>query len=285
MSLSREYRFEQVVVSEVDLEQVYNLFVESFGNDLLAKDIIRWQYAQNPLGNVVGFNAFSGDQLAAHYVTIPTQAWRSGILKRGLLSINTATHPQHQKQGLFTKLAELTYALGSELGYSYVVGVANQNSVHGFTRKLGFQHVEELERRFVFSKISRFEFSVLDFAGAWSQERLAWRLAHPTKLNSYAAQKTEHGWNILGRTGRFLGLVGAIDEDSLPPNILKTSSPILPRQWIGLDAQINWSKTLNLRVPRRFEPIPLHLIFKSLENQETLDAKSLRFWALDFDAY
>jgi GNAT superfamily N-acetyltransferase len=283
MDTQNKYRFEQVNTSHVDLASVFRLFEKSFGNTNLTNDALKWQYDENPLGKVVGYNAYHGDQLAAHYVTIPTQAWRSGTLTSGLLSINTATHPEHQKKGLFTKLAELTYSLGRELGYSFVVGVANQNSVHGFTRKLGFQLVGELERRFVFSPIAQGDLSNLDFAGAWNYDRVAWRLANPS--HRYSARKVGENWHILGRTERFPALIGEIPADSLPKSVAVTGRSLWPSQWIGLDPQIDWHKTLNLLVPARFRPIPLNLIYRDLLGHEILDPKSVKFWAMEFDAY
>src|SRR5215467_4083405 len=78
---------------------------------------LQWLYRDNPCGHVVGFNAYAGDELAAHYATIPVEATLDGAPARGLLSLNTATHPTHQGKGLFTRLAERTYARASELGY------------------------------------------------------------------------------------------------------------------------------------------------------------------------
>src|ERR1700754_5049888 len=88
-------------------------------------DFLRWQYADNPVGKVVGYDAYLGDELAAHYVTIPVLYTLDGQEKKGLLSLNTATDPKPQGKGLFTQLASKTYELAAEMGYEFVIGVAN----------------------------------------------------------------------------------------------------------------------------------------------------------------
>src|SRR5437016_3089868 len=75
------------------------------GTTKYSEDFLDWQYYQNPQGNVVGYDAYLGDQLAAHYVTIPVLFLYEGKEVKGLLSLNTATHEKHQGKGLFTKLA------------------------------------------------------------------------------------------------------------------------------------------------------------------------------------
>ncbi|MFZ1687776.1 MAG: GNAT family N-acetyltransferase, partial [Flavobacteriales bacterium] len=108
------------------------------------EEVVRWQYRENPDGEAVGFNAWNGTELAAHYVTIPLLARVNDKEERGLLSLNTATHPSHQGKGLFTKLANATYEAAATQGFGFVIGVANANSTHGFTKKLGFQLVSPL---------------------------------------------------------------------------------------------------------------------------------------------
>ena len=63
---------------------------------------LAWRYGANPLGQVVGTDAFVGDDLAAHYATCPAPISVGGRGVKALLSLNTATHPDHQGRGLFT---------------------------------------------------------------------------------------------------------------------------------------------------------------------------------------
>ena len=178
------YDIRQIDLSEPSLQSYHRLLTEVFPTAAaqFTPAYLTWQYVRNPAGPAVGFNAFSGETLAAHYVTLPIRVQLDGRACKGLLSLNTATHPQHQGKGLFTKLADATYQYAASQGYELVVGVANANSTPGFTRKLGFQLVSPLEARLgvgaLPSQDPRFtsEFEVL-----WDRELLAWRLANPSR--------------------------------------------------------------------------------------------------------
>jgi GNAT superfamily N-acetyltransferase len=122
-----------------------SLFQDSFGGDnKLSEAYLQWQYGDNPDGQVIGFDAFLGDELAAHYAIIPRRYRLGSTVYTAALSVNTATHPKHQGRKLFTRLAEATYAEAAALGVEFVVGAANANSVPGFTRKLGFANLGQI---------------------------------------------------------------------------------------------------------------------------------------------
>ena len=111
------------------LSQYQALFASCFPDAThLDAQYLSWLYGDNPAGPVIGFDAWDGDVLAAHYVCVPAAAMLHGKPSRVLLSLNTATAPSHQGKGLFTKLANATYDRGAELGFDAVYGVANANS-------------------------------------------------------------------------------------------------------------------------------------------------------------
>jgi GNAT superfamily N-acetyltransferase len=140
--------FSPVRTDDAALAQYGALFAACFpGANKYTPQYLKWQYADNPDGPVVGFDAWDGERLAAHYVCVPARARVAGEDVRVLLSLNTATHPDYQGKGLFTKLAAMTYNAGAEQGFDAVYGVANANSTPGFLRKLDFQLVRPLEAR------------------------------------------------------------------------------------------------------------------------------------------
>jgi GNAT superfamily N-acetyltransferase len=282
MTTDRHYEFREVDSEAADLRAYVELFRASFGSTDITPEFLDWQYNRNPNGRVVGFNAFVEGELAAHYVTIPTAARLSGEVARGLLSINTATHPSHQKQGLFPRLAEMTYERGRELGHKFVVGVANHNSVYGFTKKLGFQEVRQLETRIVASIRTREPAGALDYVADWSAEAVRWRISNPR--SRYAIRRRGDVAQILGRTERFPALVGQV-----PSHRVASEAPVAGftpfKVWLGIDSRVDWARTLQVKVPRRFRPIPLTLIFRDLAGSRTIDARATAFWAMDFDAY
>ncbi|MCA9003466.1 MAG: GNAT family N-acetyltransferase, partial [Planctomycetes bacterium] len=242
------------------------------------------QYLDNPEGRAVGFNAWSGEVLAGHYVTIPLRARVHGREERGLLSLNTATHADHRGKGLFTKLAQATYERAASEGYGFVVGVANANSTHGFTKKLGFQLVGPL-RAMVGVGAIPFQARMVepDFEPVRDRERLTWRLAHPVYRYTLARQ---------GRAGlvlserrmkgfRFLlfSAPESLEGLGLPPE----KAPVR-KAWIGSGPGYGWGGSAYLNVPMKRRPSPLNLIFKDLTGAgRQLDPARTCFQAIDFD--
>lgn len=275
------YTFRPLATDDTALERYRELLGATSAT--LTTEYLRWLYRDNPCGEAVGFDAFVGDALVAHYATIPVEATFDGRQTRGLLSLNTATHPTHQGKGLFTRLAEQTYARAHELGFAFVVGVANANSTPGFTRKLGFQLVTPLD---VLVGVGRFTASADDSVGfslAWSDPALRWRLARPQA--SYVAT-TGDDPIVYARTNK-LGILAYLAHvpTSLAAGLprARISEPF--RMWIGIDPQLRRRGVL-APLPDRFKPSPLNLIFRDLAGtQRSLSRASTRFTLLDFDAY
>ena len=247
--------------------------------------VLEWEYNANPDGPAVGTNAWAGDELAAHYVTIPLRALVHGQEERGLLSLNTATHPDHQGKGLFTRLANATYERAAAEGYGFVVGVANANSTPGFTRKLGFQLVAPLLAMIGVGPVLPQEAGTSDYQRIWHPDALAWRLAHPaypyrllrgSTMDLLMTERTQAGARLL------LGVLpsGTLREGALPA--FQGTAPF--RIWIGLDHGLRWQGRPWVNIPMRFRPTPLNLIFKDLSGRgRRLDPAKVRFQALDFD--
>jgi GNAT superfamily N-acetyltransferase len=282
MGSTRPYVFQAISGNEASLSSYVRLFESSFGTTEINPAFLDWQYNRNPNGAVIGYDAVLEGELAAHYATIPMAAHLGGRLARGLLSINTATHPDHQRQGLFPRLAEMSYERGRELGYEFVIGVANHNSVYGFTNKLGFQSVGPLETRFVTSVRTRQPSVPLDYVGEWSAEALRWRMSNPRGV--YSVRRHGELAQIMGRTQRFAALIGEVPADRAPQDALEAG--LRPfNVWLGLDSRIAWGRTLQLPVPKRFRPVPLTLIFRDLVEERRIDPRATAFWSMDFDAY
>jgi GNAT superfamily N-acetyltransferase len=247
------------------------------------REYLRWLYADNPWGQAVGFNAYAGDELAAHYATIPVEATLDGGRAKGLLSLNTATHPSHQGKGLFTRLAEATYARAHELGYEFVVGVANANSTPGFARKLGFQLVAPLDVLVGVGRLAASGGDDVGFALAWTEPALRWRLRRPGAR--YAATADEPA-TVYAHAHK-LGILAYMTQAprSLAAELPRPRWTQPLRMWIGLDPRLRRRGVL-APLPDRLKPSPLNLIFRDLAGkQRRLDRDTTRFTLLDFDAY
>jgi len=113
------------------------------------KRYFEWKYAENPAGEVVAFEAVAGNQIAGFYGVIP---WQVTVGKRTLKvyqSMDTMTHPDFQRRGIFVKLANATYAERLARDPNHVIiGIPGSTSYPGFVQKLGWTHV--LDAQYVF---------------------------------------------------------------------------------------------------------------------------------------
>ncbi|MBV6404718.1 MAG: GNAT family N-acetyltransferase [Flavobacteriales bacterium] len=283
--MSAPYELRPLDLSDAGLAAVTDLLRLVFpGAAHFTPAVLRWQYVDNPDGPAVGFNAWSGGTLAAHYVTIPMRAVVDGAVEAGLLSLNTATHPEHQGKGLFTRLAEATYAAGAAQGKGFVVGVANANSTPGFTRKLSFQLVTPLEARLGLGPLPwHGEAPLPRFAPVHDAAKLGWRLAHPAYGYSRADQR---GHTLLLSARRMKGFrfVLGVEPGDAPLAALRRSPAPLLKAFIGLDPAMRWGGSLYGNLPMRLRPAPLNFIFRDLSGRgRTLEPHQVRFHAADFD--
>lgn len=267
------------ILDRAKIEDYLALFEISYGkNDKLSASYLHWLYEKNPHGRAVGFDAFLDGELAAHYVTIPRVYRVGGEIIRGVLSVNTATHPNHQRRGLFTRLAAATYEHAASEGYQYVVGIANDQSIHGFLNKLEFEHLGQIGLA-LWRQPSAVApgYAHLDQDEGW----VRWRLANPsTEYFLSPAGQDEAIINTprnrivfsLGRTKRTM----LTDDLSAPPwrrnRGLATLTPVYPKENGGAF------------LPRSLMPSPWHVILRRLGSG--LDAMTkLHFDGLSMDTF
>ncbi|OHB35211.1 MAG: hypothetical protein A2882_14675 [Phenylobacterium sp. RIFCSPHIGHO2_01_FULL_70_10] len=246
-------------------------------------DAIAWRYRDNPAGQVVGADAWAGETLAAHYVTCPMRTHVEGQRLKGLLSLNTATHPDFQGRGLFTRLAQATYEDGAARGYDFVIGVANAQSTPGFLRKLAFQHVAPLEAGVLTHMPRAFAPAKVRFAGVWDAENLAWRLLNPAA--DYRASLSGELTAIWADT-HLPGVRCVAFLEGQPPETLH-ARPLGLSLFLGLDPRLNLGGLGLIRLPDRFRPSPLNLIYRPLSDRAPprLDPAAVALNFLDFDPY
>jgi GNAT superfamily N-acetyltransferase len=250
-------------------------------------EYLTWLYSQNPDGQAVGYDAFDDNVLVATYVCIPASIILRKLVVPALLSLNTATAPSHRGQGLFPKLAELTYELGKSSGFNAVFGVANGNSIRGFSGKLRFQDVAGLEARIGIGHFPR-QFSPHseqspEFQRYWDEDRLNWRVSNPANRLALASGLT--GTRVRGATHNpFIDV-----QCEVPGRFPITSEPSrfsLMRVSIGLAPPKTTKPGISVELPDRLKPSPLRLIYRNLASpSDRLDPTSVLFRFIDFDAY
>jgi GNAT superfamily N-acetyltransferase len=242
---------------------------------------IAWRYRDNPAGPVVGHDAFENGALVAHYVTVPLRANIDGTSVRGLLSLNTATAPEAQGKGLFTKLARLTYERAKDLGFAFVIGVANANSTPGFTQKLGFQLVAPLKAGFFLapprSLRPRDGRLLLEHSAEW----LAWRISNPA--TKYVVRRSGEACVVLAKTDVPGVRCAAYLDRSCAPSAQRHT--IGPAMFLGLDPRLTFGAPRWLEIPARLRPSPLNLIYLPLNTELRSISPDICFNFLDFDPY
>lgn len=256
--------------------------------DKFTTEYIKWLYDKNPNGSVIGYDAFYKDKLVAHYACIPIITINNNKKEKTLLSLNTATHPEHRKKGLFTKLALETYNKGKDLGYSSVIGVANSNSTHGFVSSLGFEFIKSLEFKIGFGSMNlNNENKKQDniFRVFWDIKQFSWRIQNPSYVINVRKNK-----NITSVISSGLKNI-LIPYTEMPFNNfpqLKSSSikfsNFKPRVFIGLLPPGLKTKNRYIKIPNFFKTIPLNFIYKRLDGgAPKIGNQEIYFSFLDFD--
>ncbi|WP_025742724.1 GNAT family N-acetyltransferase [Aquimarina pacifica] len=278
------YDFLPIKTDGESIHKITNLLRVTFPKaEKYTEEFVKWQYVENPVGSMIGFNAFLNDELAAHYALMPIKALVHGKEEKGLLSLNTATHPQHRGKKLFPILAAKSYQRASDLGFGFVIGVANAQSTSGFLKKLDFQLVGMLNAKLGWGKIvQKNSNNHIDYQRVWDDESVRWRLANPEL--KYQVKNNR----VLAPTDSF-GIQGILKDFDASYRLKNTQNTLgfRPIQlWIGIDDKIDWKKSFYFDIPKKMRPSPLNLIFKDLtEKGREFNFSGVQFSALDFDAY
>ncbi|WP_312318570.1 GNAT family N-acetyltransferase [Stenotrophomonas sp.] len=250
---------------------------------------LEWLYARNPAGPVIGLDAWDGERLAAHYACIPAAAIVGGVACKVMLSLNTATDPDYQGRGLFTKLADGTYAAGAAQGMAGIYGVANANSTPGFVRKLGFTLLRPLDAKIgvgeLLPEADAATLSEVQFRRDWDRQSLEWRCANPQRR--YRVARSGNGRTIaLAPTGKpLLSAFGAL------PTMIEGAeygpAGFGMRLHLGLvPPALGPLKGTWFELPARLRSSPLNLIYRALDERITAPSPdAVLFSVLDFDAF
>lgn len=228
---------------------------------------LNWLYFENPRGSVLGYDAYDGETLVAHYACIPIKV--NTFRQNSLLSLNTATRPDYQGRGLFGVLANKTFESASST-FANVIGVANARSVSGFVKHLGFSALGNLDLRM--GRLSR----QIDGCRVFSDDDLDWRSKCPERplsvesLGSGVSLVTTKPYKLGPHLKAIVFKEGVLAKDS-------------HRTKIGVTLDWRMGTKPVLKLPTRLKPSPLVLIFKPLLESDSSLLTSFSF--PDFDAF
>lgn len=240
------------------------------------EDFKRW-YIDNPFGKAISFNAFDGDCMAAHYVCIPTKMNIEGRVVDGIKSMATVTHPNYRGKGLFKTLAKMTYDCARDMGYEFVIGVANANSFPGFMKYFPFVFVSQLEVKIGFGTHIEQD-GEKTYSSYWDADALNWR----TKCGG--ANYCRGNNAIIGKYNNVVQTYMGGFPDSLlsATEIEKKGSPLIPKLYVGLGAKFN---SHYFTVPKFVKHSPFNLIFQDLTDGKLppITKDNTFFQLIDFD--
>ncbi len=254
-------------ITQNKLKSYEELFRICFPKSNLNQKYLEWLYFQNPIGPVFGFDAIEEGSVVAHYACIPTRIDDSV----GLLSLNTATHPEFKSRGLLQKLANMTYS-AAKVDFDFVVGVANNNSAGILVERLGFKELGKLNLRW--GRLNRTNEGVR----RWTLDDLSWRKNSPKskyRVRSMSSETAVFYCRPMSLPIRLKANVKLVSK-------VVTSKSKNDKFMFGLTLDWNRENKPFLYLPEALKPSPLILVFKLLKEKDI----QLNSWSFpDFDAY
>ena len=142
-------KFDFKLVNYDNLNEMAEMFSLCF-NLTPPENYFEWKFLNNPAGKAIGFVAYHEDNVAGFYGVIPEDFMVNGEKTIIYQSMDTMTHPDFQRQGLFTNLAKKTYEYLIETdGEVFIIGFPGLSSHPGFVKKLGWKDVAIIDYVFL----------------------------------------------------------------------------------------------------------------------------------------
>jgi hypothetical protein len=131
-----------------DMGPLVPLFLESFRRPDFNLEWLKRKYACEYQG-VGGFScvAFTKEgQAAASFGMLPWPIRLGARTEIAAQAVDAATHSEHRRRGLFTRLAEMALEECDTAGVSFVFALPHPEggSYPGFVRNLGYKHIDDL---------------------------------------------------------------------------------------------------------------------------------------------
>jgi hypothetical protein len=243
-------------------------------------EYIKWQYLENPNGKAIGFNAYDSDKVVAHYVGLPVRMMIFGKSLKGVVSINTATHPDYRGRRLFYNLAQIQYDYLTKIGFDFSIGPANAQSTNSYLKNLGFYLIAPLEVKVGFGEKIYGGMKNFECYQQYDVPTLKWRLDNPQ--NKYCVKKGIISSPLAG-FAKTLSCIPSGDEDfkcwANDDNKKYTSRVNL---YVGLGA--NLKNGMYFSLPKFVKHSPFNLVFRDLQNAlPRIKKEDIFYQLIDFD--
>ncbi len=277
---SNQYEIKQLLFDDgdVSLQKVVDLQnIVYEGSHTFSVNGFRQWYVNNPIGKVISFNAFYGEELVAHYACIPYKMEIEGRVVIGLFDMATVTHPEHRGKGLFKMLATTTYEFAKAQGFEFVLGVANANSFPGYMKYFPFTFVGQLEVKMGLGTKIECD-GDKTYKVYWDKDSINWRLKCDT--SNYSGK----GRSLLGKYNSIVHTyMGTYSETLLASSDAKDKHwGFRPKLYVGMGARFD---SLYLTVPKFIKRSPFNLIFMDLTGGKLpqITKDNVFFQLFDFD--
>jgi predicted N-acetyltransferase YhbS len=125
-----------------DLPAILRLLRESMGRveDDRFEALFRWKHLENPFGRSPMWVACDGDAIVGLRTLMRWEFERGGDTFRCVRAVDTATHPDYQGRGIFTRLTLAALAALEAERVDFVFNTPNAQSLPGYL-KMGWQEV------------------------------------------------------------------------------------------------------------------------------------------------
>ncbi len=107
-----------------------------------------WLYKENPAGDAIICIAEDDDNVVGQYAIVPVLIKIDSETITCAQSLDTMTHPDYRRQGMFEILAKENYSQASKKGIHIIHGFPNEFSYPGFIKKLDWFNVSDMQLLF-----------------------------------------------------------------------------------------------------------------------------------------
>jgi len=132
-------------VTDADMPAVLALLEASLGwvPDEQHAAFFDWKHRANPFGESPAWVAVDGDRIVGFRTFLRWEFERAGEVVRAVRAVDTATHPDYQGRGIFSKLTRHALDEMRSEGVGFVFNTPNDQSRPGYL-KMGWQDVGRL---------------------------------------------------------------------------------------------------------------------------------------------
>ncbi len=129
-----------------DNPKIIEVLKAGLGEKSSQKNLQNWTYKHlnNPFGTSIVYIAESNNRIIGVRAFMKWQWQLNNIKYTAWRAVDTATHPDYQRQGVFSKLTLKALATAGEYDHSFIFNTPNKNSKSGYL-KLGWQIVGKVK--------------------------------------------------------------------------------------------------------------------------------------------